>query len=121
MFFNLVAWYRWLSICECVGELAPPVVQLPPLCSTMQSFHGHQARAGKPEVDIPDGVAAHATTFLVFSDDQLDEVRALLVQPVLAVIFVHFIGLEVAALELGETLEAHRGVDAELVAGRSWR
>lgn len=85
----------------------------------MQSFHGHQARTGESEMDVPDGVAAHATAFLVFSDHELDEVRALLVQLVLALVFIHFVNLEMAAFKPGETLEAHRGGDAELDAGTS--
>jgi len=100
-------------------KLALHVLQVPLLCSTMQSFHGHQARTGESEMNVPDGVAAHAAAFLVFSDHELDEIRALLVQPVLALVFIHFVDLEVAALKLGETLEAHRGGDAELDAGAS--
>jgi len=45
----------------------------------MQSFHIHQARTGKAEVDISDGIAPHAAALLVLPDDQLDEVGALLV------------------------------------------
>ena len=75
----------------------------------MQSFHIHQARTGKAEVDIPDGVASHAAALLVLSDDQLDKVWALLVQAVLAVILVHLVDLVVTALELGQAFEAHRG------------
>lgn len=75
----------------------------------MHSFHIHQARTGEAEVDIPDGIAAHTAALLVFSDHQLNQVRALLMQAVLAIVLVHLVDLVMATLELGDPLKAHRG------------
>lgn len=69
----------------------------------MHSFEPEQTWTGDSKMDITDCLAGHATALLVFANDKLHEVWALLMQLVLACILVHLVDLIVAASEAGQS------------------
>lgn len=86
----------------------------------MHSFHGHQARTGEAEVDVSDRIASHAAALLVFSNGELQELGAILVQLVFACRPVDLVNFVVATPELDEAFEAHGGGVACGQARKKW-